>query len=181
MSLHAVADISVTRADSDGWFVAQLKPNGLSMAVTHLGRQGFDTFAPWRLETSRRGRRLRGLRRLLFPGYLFVRATPRAGPWRAVQGTRGVARLVQTAQRGPSPLPAGFVDVLRARCNEEGRLIGAPCLAEGDRVRVVAGPFTDLAGRIEAMDEPARLRVLFSMMGREVRATVPAENLHPLR
>lgn len=181
MTLHAVVDTAAARSESNGWLVAQLKPNGLAMAERHLVRQGFETFAPWRLETSRQGRRLRSLRRPLFPGYLFVRATPGGAHWRAVQGTRGVARLLQTAPPGPSPLPAGFVEALRMRCDAEGRLAVVATFAEGDRVRVVAGPFTDLVGRIEAMDDTARLEILFSMMGRDVRAAVPAENLHPLR
>ncbi len=179
--MHAVADTAgatgreaAEAPDLRAWLVAQLKPNGLRLAETHLARQGFETFAPWRLETSRRGRRIRSLRRPLFPGYLFVRAGGGANHWRAVQGTRGVARLLLRDARNPGTVPSGFVEALRARCDGEGRLAAPPDLARDDRVRVIAGPFADLVGRIEEMDGAGRVGLLVSMMGRDLRATVPA-------
>lgn len=185
--MHAVADRAealgpkaAAAPDPGAWLVAQLKPNGLRLAETHLARQGFETFAPWRLETSRRGRRIRSLRRPLFPGYLFVRAGAGAGHWRAVQGTRGVARLLLRDARNPAMVPAGFVEALRARCDGEGRLAAPPDLALDDRVRVIAGPFAELVGRIEELDGPDRVGLLVSMMGREMRATLSAASVQRL-
>jgi transcriptional antiterminator RfaH len=162
------------------WFVAQLKPNGLALAERNLARQGIAHFSPWQIETRRRRGRLADVRRPLFPGYIFVRFAPEAGLWRAVNATRGLTRLVQTDPRRPTPLPDALVEGLLARCDAEGRLAAAPELAEGDRVRVIAGPFADLVGRIETLEEGERIRVMLDLMGREVRTRIGAEAVEKL-
>jgi transcriptional antiterminator RfaH len=109
-----------------------------------------------------------------------VRFAPEAGLWRAVNATRGLTRLVQTDPRRPTPLPDALVEGLLARCDAEGRLAAAPELAEGDRVRVIAGPFADLVGRIETLEEGERIRVMLDLMGREVRTRIGAEAVEKL-
>lgn len=150
------------------WFAGQLKPNGLAQAELNLARQGVETFCPWSYEACRRNGLMTDRPRPLFPGYIFLRLDPEAGPWRAINATRGLTRLVQTDPRAPTPLPAALIDGLKARCDAQGRLEVGPSLAPGDRVRVIAGPFADLVTKIETIGEDARIRVLFDLMNRKV-------------
>ncbi|WP_273525045.1 transcription termination/antitermination protein NusG [Rhodosalinus sediminis] len=157
------------------WFAAQLKPNGLTEAERNLARQGFEVFCPALIETRRRRGRLADVRRPLFPGYLFIRFVPEAGHWRQINSTRGLTRLVQTDPRRPTPLPDALIDGIRARCDDDGLLGPDRGLAPGDRVRVIAGPFADVVGRIERMNENDRIRVMLEFMATEVRTEMPAE------
>lgn len=161
----------------EDWFLVQLKPNGQLRAVTNLERQGFQTFAPLKSVTERRGGRLRPAEKPLFPGYVFV-ALPTDKPvWRKVNSTYGVARLVALDSRGPTPVPRGLVEAIRARCDADGRVMAPESFAPGEQVRVVAGPFTAQVARIEAVPDRDRVYVLFQMMGQEVRAQVSARDL----
>jgi transcriptional antiterminator RfaH len=86
---------------TENWFVAQLKPNGLTLACRNLDRQGFAAFVPKRVETVAGKSR----HRPLFPGYLFVQFDPARHGRQAVNSTRGITRLLLNDPRAPSPLP----------------------------------------------------------------------------
>lgn len=162
------------------WFAAQLKPNGLTEAERNLARQGFEFFCPSQIETRRRRGRLADVRRPLFPGYLFIRFVPEAGHWRRINSTRGLTRLVQTDPRRPTPLPDALIEGIRARCDEDGMLGPDRGLAPGDRIRVIAGPFADVVGRIERMSEDDRIRVMLEFMTTEVRTRISADAVQKL-
>ena len=70
------------------WYLAQLKPNALGVAVRHLHRQGFETFMPL-LEDTRRGARFETRRAPRAPGYHRVGVTDRSADDGAVPSTRG--------------------------------------------------------------------------------------------
>lgn len=161
----------------DNWFVAQLRPNGAALAVRNLARQGFATFAPARMEAAGHSA---SRRRALFPGYLFVRFDPATPGWRAINGTRGIARLILSDPRHPRPLPEAFMAGLMARCDASGLVTTPESLAEGDRVRIIAGPFADLVTTVETLEDDARLQVLLDLMGQQVRASLPASAVTPV-
>lgn len=156
---------------TDRWFVVQIKPNGTRLARENLGRQGFEIFAPERLE----GRAER--RKPLFPGYLFVRFDPMASGWQAIRSTRGVTRLLTTQRHAPAPMPDGFVAALMAQCDAEGVFLPAERMDPGDRVRIASGPFADLIGRIEKLDANGRLTVFVELLGQVTRTEVEARRV----
>lgn len=160
-----------------GWFLAQLKPNGLSRARLNLNRQGFNVFAPHRNVTERRGGRLIAARKPLFPGYLFVEVAQDAGAWRSINSTYGVSRLVALDQRGPAEVPSGLVAALRARCDAEECIQAPEVLRPGDRIRVVEGPFARMVTQIETVDAKDRIFVLLDLMGQKVRTEVKARSV----
>jgi len=162
------------------WYLAQLRPGGLARAEANLGRQGFFSFMP-RLETTRRTcGALRATLRPLFPGYLFVGLRNEEQPWRKINSTYGVARLVTLDGRNPTPVPLSIVEYLRARCASG---IWAPepdALRVGTRVRLLGGPFAGTLATIASLPDSDRVIVLFDMMGRGVRASVSRSSLTPL-
>ncbi|KHQ50178.1 transcription termination/antitermination protein NusG [Mameliella alba] len=165
---------------AQGWFVAQLKPGGLTRARDNLRRQGFEVFCPERV--VRGGPGTRPGRRPLFPGYLFVRFTPSGSGWRAINGTRGVTRLLLSDPRRPVPLPDPLIQGLQERCDATDLLQGPENdLTPGDRVRILSGPFADLVTRIECLSDSERIGVLVEIMGRSARvelAPVDIEKIH---
>ncbi len=158
------------------WVIAQTKPNSYRIAEKNLQRQGFVTFLPMIEETRRRGNQFVRKEAPVFPGYVFVALAPgNAGRWHAINSTRGVTKLVALGPR-PAEAPVSLVEALRDRFGN-GLALSDSGLAEGDVVRVEAGPFTDLVGRIESVDPDERIWVLLDVLGRRSRVSLAARDL----
>ena len=154
------------------WFVAHLRPQGLKRALDHLHRQHFKTFAPEFESTVIRAGVPRQIRKPLFPGYLFVSFGPANPKWTAINSTRGVARLILDRPHRPTPLPQPLMAGIMARYNEAGVLLPPIDLAVGDRIRVLAGPFSEIVTSIETLPDQERIGVLIDLMGRKVKASL---------
>ena len=76
------------------WFLLQYKPSSHHLALRNLHRQGFETFLPMQDITQRHPTKFVQQRRPLFPGYMFVSFALDTAPWRKINSTVGVARLV---------------------------------------------------------------------------------------
>ena len=159
------------------WFLAQLRPNSLRLALDNLGRQGFVAFCPRHIETRRRAGRFIDVEAPLFPGYIFVTFDPETAPWRAINNTRGVSRLVAFGGSSPTPVPDLLIQALMARCDSAGALMPETQFAAGEIVHVIGGPFADFAARVETMAAQARVWVLLDIMGRETRVALDAAQL----
>ena len=162
------------------WFVAQLRPQGLVRAQTHLQRQEIVSFSPQVLAAVTRAGVQREARKPLFPGYLFVSFDPATPGWSAINSTRGISRLILNDPRRPQPLPDALMAGLIARCDASGLLSTEDDLAVGDRIRVLSGPFADLVTTIETLSGPERIGVLIDLMGRKVRTSVPRNQIEKL-
>jgi transcriptional antiterminator RfaH len=53
-------------------------------------------------------------------------------------------------------------------------------LREGQSVKVWAGPFADLIGRLERLDDRGRVNVLLEMLGGTIRVTLPRVLVQPI-
>ena len=157
------------------WYLAQLKPNGLGLALRNLARQGFETFAPMERRTERTGSRFRTSDRPVFPGYLFVAFDIGRTGWQRVNATQGVARLVSFGNR-PAPVPAGLVEGLATRFGA-GDADASTDLVEGTERSLVSGPFAGLVGRIDAIEPDRRVHLLIEVMGRQTRLKVDMADL----
>ena len=178
MSAAPPPDPAATAGGTAPWYLAQLRPNAAHIARAHLARQGFGVFCPTQTETRRRGVRFVEVEALLFPGYLFVTFDPSAAPWRAINSTRGMSRLVAFGGAAPSPLPDPLIRGLMARCDGTGHLLPPARLEPGDHVQVLGGPFADFVARVEAMAAPTRVWVLLDILGRDTRVAIDLDRLH---
>lgn len=157
------------------WVIAQTKPNGHRIAEENLRRQGFVTFLPMIEETRRRGTRFVRQKAPVFPGYVFVAFEPGAMRWHAINATKGVTKLVALGPK-PAEVPASVIAALRDRF-DEGLDMPDADLAEGDAVRVGAGPFMDLAGEIESVEPNARIWILLDVLGRTTRVSLSSHDV----
>ena len=153
------------------WFLVQLKPNCLAIATRNLERQGFRSFVPMTGETRRVGAKTQSRQRPLFPGYAFVALDGARGPWRAINSTQGVNRLVAFGGQ-PQPVPRGLVEQIALRCDDGGVMQPSPDLAPGDKVQVVQGPFADVIADVAAMPSERRVWILLDLMGHKTRVQV---------
>ena len=166
-----------TVADSDRWYVAQLKPNGFAKAEANLHRQSFETFMPVREVSVRHARQMREVRKPIFPGYIFVKFGAERADWRKINSTLGVARLVCTEKMTPSPVPEALMAGLKARCDMRHVLQPLDDLAIGERVKMVSGSFAEFIGEIETFVGDDCVRLLFEFMGQATRVDVPRGGL----
>ncbi len=156
------------------WFVVHTQPNAELRAAAHLRRQEFGVYLPTYLKRRSHARRIDTVRRALFPRYLFVEMDGDAR-WRPILSTAGVVDLVRVGDR-PVPVPSGIIDTLRA-CEKSGCYDDndAARFTPGQLVRVLAGPFADLVGRVAALADSERVYILLDLLGREVRAKIQAD------
>ena len=160
------------------WYLAQLKPNGQAAAERNLHRQGFETFMPRQAISRRRGTKFVDTLAPLFPGYLFVALNAASYPWRRVNGTYGVSRIVSFGDT-PRPLPRDLVEDLRRRCRGSDVLEPSRTLTPGDEVEILSGPFSQFIARIEALSPGDRVWALIDMMGQETRVALSAAQVAP--
>src|SRR5690348_1945408 len=141
----------VATARCDRWYLAHTRPNCERKAVFNLSAQGFVTFLPQIDKTIKHARRMKAVRRPLFPRYLVVRLDVARDRWLSVDGTFGVARLVRQDGR-PIPVPVGIVEGLLARCEDGVTRVDVE-LTLGKRVRILSGPFADFTATLTRLDE----------------------------
>lgn len=149
----------------DAWYVAETNVRGEAEAQRNLERQGFASFCPRFRKQRRHARRVDYRLTPVFPGYLFVRFDSQRDPWHAINGTRGVKRLVGPANGRPQPMPAPAMHALLERCR--GDVISG-LFAEvepGQPVRLISGPFANALAQVERLDERGRVHVLLDILG----------------
>jgi transcriptional antiterminator RfaH len=161
------------------WYVVETQPRAEREAQSHLARQHFGSFCPRFRKTRRHARRTDEVMVPVFPGYLFVTFDPERDNWTAINGTRGVRRLVGPRANRPDAMPPAAMEALFARC--EGELITSLCptLAAGQTVRMLNGPFADVLAEVERLDERGRVRVLLDLLGGRTGVVVDVADLAP--
>ncbi|MCF7833725.1 MAG: transcription termination/antitermination protein NusG [Candidatus Pacebacteria bacterium] len=102
----------------------------------------------------------------IYPGYVLVDMVVTDDSWYVVRNTPRVTGFVG-AGVNPVPLKKEEVDFLFKKMD------GGPAkhnidLALGEMVKITDGPFRDLEGKVDAIDEErGKVKVLVSMFGRE--------------
>ena len=156
------------------WYLIQFKPNSHRMAERNLHRQGFETFLPMQKITRRKASRFVNNLKPLFPGYMFVSVNSELAPWRSINSTIGVSRLVSFEGK-PKPLPLQLISGLMLRCDASGTLLPPKSLSAGDSVEMLTGPFTNFIATVDAIDPEQRIWVLMDFMGQKTRMQVTAD------
>ena len=151
------------------WFVASCKPRCEALAAGELRNQAFEVLLP--LEKVVRPRRRQEPVRPFFGAHLLVRFDAEEPGWGAIEGTRGVRRLLRGASPGPSPLPERVASALVAKFSagavDPDEAVAA--MKVGASVRVLEGPFEGWTGLCQRSTRD-RVFVLLSWLGRGVTA-----------
>jgi transcriptional antiterminator NusG len=108
----------------------------------------------------------RVVERRVFPGYVFVQMLMDDQAWDLVHNTPGVTSFVGSGTR-PTPLRDAEVERILRRIEAEEPTVRVS-FREGQRVRIVDGPFSDFHGVVDEIDmERGKVRLLVSFFGRE--------------
>ena len=153
------------------WYVVHTQPNHEAQAQRHLMNQGYRVFLPRFLKSRRHARKFETVLAPLFPRYMFVTLDVGRDRWRSVNGTIGVDRLLMRGGE-PEAVPRGLVEQLEAAADAEGVVSSVDTLKEGENIKVTAGPFADLVGTLQSLDDGGRVRVLLEILGGRIPVTL---------
>jgi transcriptional antiterminator NusG len=168
------------RPEGVAWFVVhsysgyenKVKKN-LEHRIESMGMldQIFQVVVPTEEEVELRDGQRRTTERRVFPGYILVEMLMNDDTWYVVRNTPGVTDFVRSGAK-PIPLRQEEVDKILKRMEAEAPKIKVS-FKEGQKVRIVDGPFEDFMGTVDAIDaDRARVRVLVNMFGRETPVEV---------
>jgi transcription antitermination factor NusG len=172
-------DIWAARIDMvSRWFVVHAQPHRELVAHANLANQGFRSFLPLHTKTVRHARQFRTAIAPFFPRYLFVELALGRDRWRSVTGTFGVSHLIMEGDR-PKPVAPGVVEAIIAMADETGMICLDAAILPGQVVRISAGPFAGLVGKMLKLDVQDRVKVLLDLMGSKVSVSVARDELVP--
>ena len=162
------------------WYVVYTQPHREFRAQTQLAAQGFRTFLPRYRKTVRHARKLMTVNAPFFSRYLFIALDLSRDQWRSVNGTLGVTSLISDGMF-PTPLPLGVVEALINASDANGFMNLGEALQVGERVRVLTGPFANLAGELVRLDGARRVQVLLELLNGVVAVSINRGDLAPVR
>ena len=158
------------------WYVVHTQARQEARAEVNLRRQGFEAWLPLIRHARRHARRVDSVLASLFPRYLFVRLDLNTQPWRSINGTFGVVRLLCNGDT-PLAVPAGLVEEIMQKRDEVGTIVWPRRpLGVGEPVKVAMGRF-ELEGLFQTKSGRDRVVLLIKLLGREVQASVPLRGL----
>jgi transcriptional antiterminator NusG len=124
----------------------------------------FQVVVPTEEEIEVREGKRRTYQRRVFPGYILVEMIMTDDSWYVVRNTPGVTGFVGTK---PTPLREEEVERIIQRMEAEAPKVKVT-FKQGQRVRIVQGPFADFIGTVDDINmEKGKVRVMVSFFGRE--------------
>ena len=166
--------MSENDSETPFWYAVATKARDEAVAKANLERQDYQVFLPTISVNKRRRGRWTPVTEPLFPGYLFVCLALGAddpAPIRSTVGCIGLVRFGQTYAPVPSGLLAALRDTLEAA-------LDTPLpFSQGDKVRLIAGPFAGLEGVFDMPRGEDRAQVLLELLGKVQRLTVSQDHL----
>lgn len=140
----------------------------IEQRIESMGMQEkiFDVVVPTEEEIEVREGKRRTVERRVFPGYILVQMLMDEDSWYVVRNTPGVTGFVGMGNE-PTPLRPEEVAQIIKRMESEAPKIKFT-FKQGQRVRIVDGPFNDFVGTVGDVDmEKHKVRVLVNFFGRE--------------
>jgi len=142
--------------------------HNLEQRVESMGMKDkiFDIIVPSQEEVEVRDGKRRTVERHIFPGYVLVNMIMTEESWFVVRNTPGVTGFVGMGNE-PTPLRPEEVAQILKRMEAEVPAVKVT-FKEGERVRIIDGPFNDFRGVVSEIDmERHKVRVMVSFFGRE--------------
>jgi transcriptional antiterminator NusG len=123
-----------------------------------------EIYLPEEEEVSSVGGKKRVIKRKLFPGYIFVCMSIN-------EGTRNIIRRAagQNAFAAGDPPPLSNEEVRNLlHIRDKPEEVQTSAYSEGERVRIVSGPFAEFTGRIDEVNlNKETVRVMINIFGRD--------------
>ena len=183
---EANADVDLMPQDDRQWYVIhtysgyenKVKTN-LEHRVDSMGVKDkiYQVVIPTEDEIEIKDGQRRTVQKKVFPGYVLVQMVMSDDSWYVVRNTPGVTGFVGSGTK-PSPLDEGEVKRILKQMKMEAPKVKVS-FTQGERVKVVDGPFTDFIGVVDSINaEKGKVRVLVSFFGRETPVELDFLQVH---
>ena len=156
------------------WYAVATKARDEAIAKANLERQDYQVFLPViSLKKRRRGRWV-PVTEPLFPGYLFVSLVLGADDPAPIRSTVGCVWLVRFGQTHTS-VSSSLIAALQGA--SDGAVDAPLPFNQGDKVRLIAGPFAGVEAVFCMPRGEDRAQVLLELLGKVQRLTVRQDDL----
>lgn len=142
--------------------------HNLEQRIASMGMKGhiLDVIVPTEEEIEVKEGKRRVIERRVFPGYILVQMILSEDSWYVVRNTPGVTGFVGMGNT-PTPLRSEEVGQILRRMEAEAPKIKVT-YKQGQKVRIIDGPFNDFIGTVSEIDmDRTKVRVMVSFFGRE--------------
>ncbi len=165
----------IESTEERGWYVVHCYSgyenkvrHNLEQRIESMGMKEkiFDVVIPTQEEIEVKDGKRKTIERHIFPGYVLVNMILTEESWYIVRNTPGVTGFVGMGNQ-PTPLRAEEVSSIVKRMEAEAPVVNVT-YKEGEKVRIVDGPFNDFRGTVAEIDqEKSKVRVMVNFFGRE--------------
>lgn len=173
--------ISSPSPNTSAWFLVRSKPRQESVALTHLARQGYESYLPLFAIEKLVRRKSTVVQEPMFARYLFVRLDTsgheggQGQSWSPIRSTVGVSELVCFGSR-PARVDDALIATLRERETAQ-QASPTTLFATGDSVRITEGAFAGLEAIYQMNDAEGRAMVLLDLLSKPVAMKINAASL----
>ena len=110
----------------------------------------------------------------MFPGYILVEMVMTDEAWYVVRNTPGVTGFIGSSGKGAKPTPLQPYEVDNILGNMGiSRMDVDTELTEGAKVKIIAGPFNGMFGKVDSVDLPnQKVMLLVDLFGQETSVEV---------
>ena len=110
----------------------------------------------------------------MFPGYFLVEMVMTDEAWYIVRNTPGVTGFIGSSGKGAKPTPLQPYEVDKILGNMGiSRMDVETELSEGTKVKIIAGPFQGMFGKVDSVDLPnQKVMLLVDLFGQETSVEV---------
>lgn len=173
--VETTVDKEEEKDDGRAWFVIHCYSgyenkvrHNLEQRIETMGMKDmiFDVVIPTQEEIEVKEGKRRSIERHVFPGYVLVNMILTEESWYVVRNTPGVTGFVGMGN-DPTPLRTEEVAHILKRMEAEAPHVKVS-FKQGERVRIIDGPFNDFRGTVDEIDmEHAKVTVMVNFFGRE--------------
>lgn len=142
--------------------------HNLEQRIESMGMKDmiFDVIVPQQEEIEIRDGKRKTIKRNIFPGYVLVQMKMTEQSWFIVRNTPGVTGFIGMGKQ-PTPLRPEEAREIFKRAEAEAPHLNVT-FKEGEKVRIIDGPFKDFPGVVSSIDmEKTKVRVMVNFFGRE--------------
>jgi transcriptional antiterminator NusG len=161
------------------WYVLHTRSRFENKVNEGLERKSKEVFLPKVLVRSKRRDRKIMIRVPLFPGYIFVKTDLDPADQLDIVKTAGIVRFIGN-RSGPLPVPDEAIESLRVMVSTDLDVTTGTRLKKGDRVIVVSGPFTGIAGTFSRYRGRGRIVVNIDALGQFAAVEVDEDDIELL-
>jgi len=133
-------------ARTPAWYVLWTRSNSERLVADQLAAKGFRLFLPTLDVWTRRGAERRVTPVPMFPGYVFLHHALDKWSDVEVRKARGLVTILGDAWDRRAVVPAREIEALQRVIEARVPAVAHAWIREGQRVRIVDGPMTDVEG-----------------------------------